>query len=446
MSRRIKQRRHPAACHQRADTIFSPLTLTLSVFGAMLCTPVSAAEPLSSVFSLHGFGTLGVVGSNEDQADVVSNAYRQPDGAGYTNIWSAGVDSKLGAQVDARISADLSGVVQVVSKRGHDGSWTPGVEWANVKYQPQPGLALRVGRTVSPTFMLSDTANVGYANPWVRGPQEVYGMVPITYLDGVDLTWNTGFGEATNAFQASFGGNTFDAVDDTEISGDRTWIFSNTIEYDAFAMRLGYLSVDLTFDSAELDRLFGGFSALGATLSTAGATTSGQLASALADRYTVDDTRLEMISLGTRYAPGNWLFLGEWARISDAGLLPRTTGWYATAGYRMRKVMPYVTYATLDSEARSPSGVPLADVPGDLRPAAAELNAALAAALQASAPAQDSIALGVRWEVLDSAALKFEYQHIDIGDRSAGRLGNIQPGFEPGGEVDLLSVTFDFVF
>lgn len=444
MSRRIKQRRHQAACHQRTDTICNPLAL--SVLGAMLCTPVSAAEPLPSVFSLHGFGTLGVVGSNEDQADVVANAYLQPDGAGHTDTWFAGVDSKLGAQVDARISANLSGVVQVVSKRGHDGSWTPGVEWANVKYMPQPGLALRAGRTVSPTFMLSDTANVGYANPWVRGPQEVYGMVPITYLDGVDLTWNTGFGEAINAFQASFGGNTFDAVNDTEISGDRLWILSNTIEYSAFTMRLGYLSVDLTFDSAELDRLFGGFSALGAALSTAGATGSGQLASALADRYAVDDTQLEIISLGTRYAPGNWLFLGEWARISDAGLLPRTTGWYATAGYRMRKVMPYVTYATLDSEARSPSGIPLADVPGDLRPAAAELNAALAAALQASAPAQDSIALGVRWEVLDSAALKFEYQHIDIGDRSAGRLGNVQPGFEPGGEVDLLSVTFDFVF
>jgi hypothetical protein len=85
-------------------------------------------------------------------------------------------------------------VLQVVSKHRHDNSWTPEIEWANLRYRPTDAFSLRVGRTVAPIFMYSDTANVGYANPWLRGPQEIYGMVPITHLDGVDLSWDAALG------------------------------------------------------------------------------------------------------------------------------------------------------------------------------------------------------------------------------------------------------------
>ncbi|MFP5465634.1 MAG: hypothetical protein ACLGHR_12805, partial [Gammaproteobacteria bacterium] len=163
----------------------------------------------SPAISWNGFGTLGAVRSDQDYSDVISSVFLQPNGAGHTRRWDMGVDSKIGGQLDARFSPELSAVLQVVSKHRYDNSWTPEIEWANVKYQFTPAFSARLGRTVAPMFMRSDTTNVGYANPWLRGPQEIYGMVPITHLDGVDVAWNVPVGPVMNSFQANFGYNQF---------------------------------------------------------------------------------------------------------------------------------------------------------------------------------------------------------------------------------------------
>ncbi|WP_372696302.1 hypothetical protein [Immundisolibacter sp.] len=407
---------------------------------------VVAASWSSPALSLHGFGTLGVVRSDQDDADVVSNTYLQPNGAGHTRRWDFGVDSKLGGQLNADFGDGWSAVVQVVTKHRYDNSWTPEIEWANVKYQLTPGLSLRGGRTVSPIFMLSDTANVGYANPWVRGPQELYGMVPITNLDGIDLAWNTDIGQATNVFQASFGSNTFDAVDGLRIAGKNSWILSNTLEYSFVAVRVGYLRVDLTFDGNDLDPLTDGLAGLGDSLATAGFPVAGQRAMALARRYDIDDTPFEIFSAGLRLTPGNWLLLAEWARGSDAGLIPKTHAGYVTVGYRLRQLQPYVTFAKLDSQTHAPQAIPTGGLPAPQATAADAANSGLAAALQTAAPSQQSLALGLRWDALNAVAVKFEYQHVDLESDSTGRFGNVQPAFQPGGDADLFSVTVDFVF
>lgn len=390
----------------------------------LLALPVQAVALPAPEWSVHGFGTLGVVRSDQEHADVVSSVYLQPDGAGRTHTWHAGVDSKVGGQLDLRFDPRLSAVVQMVSKHRYDGSWTPEIEWANVKYAPRPGLSVRAGRTVAPFFMYSDTANVGYANPWIRGPQELYASVPVTHLDGVDLAWNTALGEVINVFQASFGRNRFDAVGGVEITGENTLVLSDTVEVGSLTLRAGYLAVDLTFDADDLDALIGGLASF---------------APALARRYEMDDTPLEMYTLGVRAKRGDWLLLGEWARLSDAGILPETNIWYATVGRQIRTVMPYLTIGHLESDTPAPAA---AQAPGLPPPLAAGLDAAL----RQAAPSQSSVTAGLRWDFHASAVLKFEYQHVRLEDHSAGRFGNLGPGFTPGGDADLFSVALDFVF
>lgn len=153
---------------------------------AALAAALQAGYPTSArgddlhapTISVHGFGTFGAVRSDQDEADVVSDTFLQPNGAGHTSRWHSGVDSKIGGQVEAAFSNEFSAVLQIVSKHRYDNSWTPEVEWANVKYQFTPGLSVRVGRTVAPTFMQSDTALVGYANPWVRPPRRCTAWSP----------------------------------------------------------------------------------------------------------------------------------------------------------------------------------------------------------------------------------------------------------------------------
>lgn len=400
----------------------------------------------SPTLAFRGFGTIGVVRSDQNHADVVSNVFLQPNGAGGTDRWSAAVDSKIGGQLDMRFQPAWSGVIQVVSKHRYDNSWTPEIEWANLRFQPTDALSVRVGRTVAPIFMYSDTANVGYANPWIRGPQEIYAMVPITHLDGVDLSWGAAVGRVSNTVQVSFGRNRFDAVDDTEITGKNVLIVNNTLEYRALALRLGYLAVDLTFDAPALNGLTDGLSGLGDTLTGSGFAAAGAHARALARRYALDDTPLEIFTAGLRLTPGDWLLLTEWARISDAGVLPRTDAWYALGGYAFGNVMPYLAAAEVNARSPSQAGVPLAGLPVGLAGMAQGLNTGLASALTLAAPAQTSLTLGVRWDLHNNAALKVEYQHVRLDDRSAGRFGNLQAGWKPGGNADLVSIALDFLF
>jgi hypothetical protein len=82
--------------------------------------------------------------------------------------------------------------------------------------------------------------------------------------------------------------------------------------------------------------------------------------------------------------------------------------------------------------------------PQQVAPAAA-LNAALNATL-ATIPVQQTLSLGARWDVVANVAVKLQYDHMNLGAGSAGVLGNVQPGFQPGGMVHLVSASVDFVW
>ena len=96
-----------------------------------------SADPNTSMFLFSGFGTLGVVHSSEDLADFTASIFK-PNGAGYTRSWSPSVDSLIGGQVIANFSPKLSAMVQAISEQNYDNTYTPRIEWANLKYQLTP--------------------------------------------------------------------------------------------------------------------------------------------------------------------------------------------------------------------------------------------------------------------------------------------------------------------
>lgn len=186
---------------QRLPRNLKPLAL---VALALYATGARADDSDTSMFSLGGFGTLGVVHSSEDRADFTGSLFK-PSGAGHTRAWSADVDSLIAAQATARFTPKLSAVLQVVSEQDYEGTYRPHVEWANVKYQFTPEFSARIGRTVLPIYMVADSRKVNFANPWVRPPTHIYAMVPITSNDGVDASLRVPVGPAINTIQLTAG-------------------------------------------------------------------------------------------------------------------------------------------------------------------------------------------------------------------------------------------------
>lgn len=392
------------------------------------------AEEAASPLSFRGFGTLGVVHSTEDQGDFTSTVFKH-HGAGHSHEWSADVDSLLAGQVTARITPRLSGVVQAIAEQRYDNTYRPAIEWANLKYEFTPDSSVRAGRIVLPVFMVSDSRKVGYANPWVRPPIEVYSLVPLSTNDGIDLSHRLQAGQVTSTLQASYGASDlkFPASVGGTAKARASWGVSYTLESGAATARIRYHTARVSVDSFQ--PLFDGFRQFGAE------------GIAIADRYEPVDKRLSFIGLGTMYDPGRWFVMAEWGAMNTRSVLGKRNAWYASGGYRLGPVTPYLTYAALrvTSETSDP-GLTVSAYPPFLAGAAAMLNAGLNTALVSSASKHKTVSVGGRWDVAKSAALKLQIDRVRLGEGSAGMLHNTQPGFQPGGAFSVFSLTLDFVF
>jgi len=403
---------------------------------AFLSSPASSAdapgEPATPTpaLKLSGFGTVGAVYSSSRSADFTASVLRA-DGAGHTRAWSPDVDSRLGAQLDLDLG-DWSGVLQVISEQRLDGSYAPQVEWANVKYQLTPDLAVRAGRIALPVFLGAESRKVGYTIPWVRTPVEVYGSLPISSSDGLDATWRWSAGSVLHATQVFAGRTDQDLRNGLRIKAGDIVGLSHSIERGAVSARVSASRGRLnTAIGDELFAVLRGF---------------GPAGEALADRYEISDKRVSMVSAGMSYDPGAWFVTFECGRTRTNSLLGGTSSMYVGAGLRRGALTPYAGYAQVraDVPTRDP-GLPLDGLPPPLAAAAGQINAALNGFL-ATIPVQSTWSAGLRWDAATNIALKLQLDRVRPRDGSRGTLINAQPDLRPDRAVHVGSVALDFVF
>ncbi len=378
-----------------------------------------------------GYGTVGVVHADTSQADFTSSILKA-DGAGYTHRWSDTVDTRVGAQVGASLNKQWSAVLQVVSEQGLDKSFRPRVEWANVKYQVTPDLALRLGRISLPMYLAADYRKIGYAFTFVRNPIEVYNAIPISSSDGIDLTYRWHTGSIKHVGQLFYGHNDVRLIDPFRAKSRALAGFSYTAESGPLTIRVSAMTARLTVNIAE--DLFDAFRQFG----PAGA--------AIAERYAVNDKRTTGFSIGATYDPGQWYISSEAGHFDARSFFAATTAAYATAGYRWGNFTPYLSAAKIYSNDPTTSeGLPPAALPAQLRPTAGYLNAALNGLLT-TIPVQSSVTAGMRWDCMTNVAVKLQYDRVRPHAGSRGTLINQQPDFRSGQVVNVASAVLDFVF
>jgi len=407
------------------------LTLMALLAIVLYAAGVRAEESGTAVFTFNGFGTAGVVHSSEDQADFTSHIF-QPAGAGYSHTWSTSVDSLIGAQVSVNASPKLSAVVQVISEYKYDGSYRPHLEWANIKYQFTPDFSVRIGRTLLPAFLNSETRKVGYTYPWVRPPSEVYRIAPLTSIDGMDVSYRLHFGELTNTIRMNVGSNETKLVNNNATAEtDRSRGISYTGEYGPLTVRITYQKTWLTITA--VNTVFDAFREF------------GPQGVALADKYNFDNKPFSFRVMGASYDPGKWFVMTEWGQSESKSVLGKRTSWYISGGYRSGKFTPYVTFARATADNLSDPGLTVSSLPPFLAGSAIALNTALNSSLRAK-PVQNNVSVGMRWDFIKNTDLKLQFDHTNIGPGSSGTLSNTQPGFQAGGKVNVFSATIDFVF
>jgi hypothetical protein len=314
------------------------------------------------------------------------------------------VDNDIGLQFAATVSDKVDMTVVLHARGGANTNYNIDTQWAYASYHFNQDLELRLGKYKGPFYMISDYKNVGYAYPWVRPPLEVYSTNPIEALSGLDLLWEKNVGHTRYLFEV-YGGNgthtgqvlaqvadgsggMYTAGEGVSFSTPNSLGVNMSISGDVGSFRLGYYSTNVDAPAFGITDQRGSFGGVG---------------------FTIDWHNLVAYS---EYIIRN---TDNTALMQSA--FPDQKAYYLTLGYRIAKFLPYLTYAKIDEgEFKSPV-----------------------------AQVQDSVALGLRAEVGDASAVKFEVMRVTPQKNSAGSsYGLFNAGTVENGNV--YTVTFDTIF
>lgn len=376
--------------------------------------------------TISGFGTLGVAKSNTDEAKFAR--YNQATGVGDSP--RLGLDTNLGLQASYKFSDQLSGTVQVLTRKNTSQSFTTDLTWGFLKYQVSDELSVRVGRMAMPIFLISDYQNVGYANTMMRPPIEMYGQAPLENVDGADLNWQRAFGD-TNVTVQAFGGvsrgKLFIPTGGGSVAKHQSPAYGINVsaERGPFIARLGHARGDI--DSSNV----GPINTLANTLTAVG------FAQVAQDITLKGGKKIAFTSLGLSMDWKNIVLQTEYAqrRAKEAVYIPDTNAWYAMAGYRFGKVLPYYAHAAYEGKGSSVT------LPASL--ARTGVLGATVANLLVS-PEQSSDLIGVRWDFAKSMALKVQVDRVKPKVKGGQLVFGPASGMK--NDVTVVAAAVDFVF
>ena len=281
-------------------------------------------------------------------------------------------DSRFGLQISAKINPKVDLTGQLLA-RAKDNNYNMKADWAFVTYHVNDPLSIRAGKLKLTTFLISDYIEVGYAYPWIRPPQEVYYSNPISTINGLDMLYRVNLGSFSVLVQPYFGTSSGEqALVPQEVVGGvpqvmatstpGIWTFTpspkGTVIYtdfsadnmyginvsggtDAFTLRAGYLTTQVSAPAFNVFYKYAKFGSVGGTM----------------------DWRNVVL-----YAEYFQRKIEQYANTA----FPDQKGWYTTLGYRFGKFLPNVTFAKLEDNNNPVGpgyGVPLmqSSVTGGLR-------------------------------------------------------------------------------
>jgi hypothetical protein len=280
------------------------------------CSAAHADNSFEDHFTFSGFGTLALTQTSTNDAQYVRDIQQY----GATEHASFNNDSDLGLQLTGKVNSWLSGTIQVLSVERHDPNISTEVEWAFLKAQPVENLSIRIGRMELPMFAISDSRYVGYANSWVRPPNEVYGLALLQPLDGADVSYRmpiagtsltvTGLVGNSHAYFENLPNN----IQEHDVHGANVlW------ETDWVSLRVGRVT-------SEANTSF--------------------LVPGQSDLYT-------FTGVGALMDHNNIVAQAEWVKRTSENYGPyvNAEGWYVLGGYRFGKVLPYASVAAVGDTA-----------------------------------------------------------------------------------------------
>ncbi|MBT0587352.1 porin [Alteromonas oceanisediminis] len=338
--------------------------------------------------------TLALAMSTAANADVRINGFANLIGGitssddtlyGYDDNIGFGEESLFAIQVSGDINDRMTATGQLVARGSDD--YEVDFEWAYLTYQVTDKVSISAGRLRLPLFRYSASLDVGYSYHWVNAPRAVYD-VPFNNLDGVRVDYNTFVGDWEINLQA--GAGTYEnEIAGGKLEGSNTLVFSAEATYEWFKVRGVYGRSNATLEIPDLAPAFAQMQ---------------QVSPELAGFLSLNDDSGTFLGLGVEVDQFDWFVSAEITSIeTEESFSPKDVAYYVTAGARINKWTPTLTYESLDGNNDIKGLDIVAGLPAQLQPA----GAALAAGVQLPFMEEyDVITAGVRYDYDTNVAFK----------------------------------------
>jgi len=387
----------------------------------------NAAKAVDSSVSFHGFGTLGLTRTDNDNAEFVRDL-SQPTGAGKS--WTAKIDSLLGIQANIDFSQNTEAVVQVVSRFHADGSRDPELTWAFLRHDFTPDFSLRAGRLGTEFYMLGDSRLVGYSNLALRPPPDFYGSLVFSYIDGLDVS--TTLPVANGLLRGKlFAGL---SPEETPFGPGTRWDQKGSLLVGGY---LDFLSGAWQVRLSHAQVRFNHEAPIDAYLRQLGDPLGGTPYLWLVPEMAMLDRWARFSSLGLVYDQGplNIQFMLNQIKQDSPAYADSKAG-YIQAAYRFGSVTPYLGISrSLTSHEALPSSIP---------PDFVVDNVITPSLVAQSFLDQQTYTLGGRWDIHKNMALKAQVDWIRGTPTSVFLVKNPKPAWD--GDMTVFSLALDFVF
>ena len=376
----------------------------------------------SEDISIYGFGTIGLTYQNNENIIYESNWRMDRGTDGDISLQN---DSKFGLQLDWQLKQNLAFTIQ-----GSVDSAGATLEWANLKYDFDDSFNIKIGQMRFPTAMYSDILKVSYSYDWVRLPEDVYGILPLTSYQGAEINYQAIYNDVEYHIKL-YGGNAKDTmvgskdIGDYDIELKHTFGINLSVILDDLELYTGFTRTNITITN---DRINSYFDALYRSSNLSDEQKS------ILYRYDPRDKNTKYISIGFKYNYDELYLLGEYVDIDMNNIISDNYAWYLSTGYHIGKFTPNITYSKVTGRSNFKEKTGDTQIDTDLQEMA-----------KRTLTSQQHITLGVRYDIKENIALKAQYDHIKESSDGRGISIHKEEPYKPT-DINLFSLSMDFVF
>ncbi|NQY26320.1 MAG: hypothetical protein HRT92_03995 [Piscirickettsiaceae bacterium] len=388
-----------------------------------------SANTFEDNLRIHGFGTLGLTNAGNDNLGYRYNVAQEA----LFDEYSLKQNSNIGIQFDFKVSEKIDLNLQFLLRDRINNSFNKSVQTAYINYKFNPNFELRLGRSATDVYMISEYKQVSFAQIWAHAPTEFYGHLAVDFSDGIFGLWKKPLFDGFLRTRLWFSQGKYSYVTTEELEVDMQPMMGVSLSWENNDWQLR-----LTYNQSYMDTNNNLFDSLKKTLDTA-INLGWPQASQISKDVSVNKSWVRYYVTGVAYNHNNWLVQSELGLITtETQLVGDIFTGYLSIGKRINSFTPFAMIGW----SKTITGRP--NVPSSPAPFS-RLQQLTQNVFDLNYSDQKSLSLGVRWDIKHNIAIKAQWDRTWI-DKYGGYLYSQPQPLPNNSQLDAYFLNVDFMF